>query len=703
MKVLISEKLSAHKVKTPEGYLICSDAILARTGKQTYTRDELFHDGDNSEVEVDRTPEEVFSEETLASFENKPLTITHPDEDVTPDNHKELGVGFVRDVRRATRDGQEVMVANIVVTDAEAIEAIESGELLELSCGYDCDISDDEHPCQRNIRGNHVALCKQGRAGNARIVDSINDEKLPSDIKNELNRIFRAKSTFIKNRDYDVSEFVREIERWFRIDGKKISLIREKIYGWNKMGDGMMRKDYVFTVDGYSDRFMISIYAKPDTYETTELNAYFLDSINDEKYTSADAESELPEEEDSEFRYYDAYGQEIHVVNWDGKNQFMVIHKGKEMMMNRQDTERYLDRQGARFSKVIRDSVKDAAFEICYINNGDIRIMIQAKSEEDARKKFWNQYGAYSIKSIKKIKDSDTQEEVTKGMKKNLKNFKDAKYRVGQTVMYGGKRTVIVKIEHDDKYGYDLLIKNPNWDGNNPKLENIWVGENVKTIDCKDISDCDYLNTEESVKDAIQPSHDDMREQIVYVMQSNVDKNLYFYIGKTHAMKEGEFTYQQYKMNGMSPDELKKELEAAGWHKVDRGPAPFIDSVKDAMQKFEIVWTDTYTRSKGYPKDMWRFVSEIKANSLKEALQKLANKVALGGIGTANAFVDRIHSDKASYQYSGKLSELLRKNLGDSKKEFIVKVNGKKYRTMAKDSFGAVQNIEKVLAATKSN
>lgn len=34
MKVLIKEKLSPHKSKTPEGYLICRDAILGRTGTQ---------------------------------------------------------------------------------------------------------------------------------------------------------------------------------------------------------------------------------------------------------------------------------------------------------------------------------------------------------------------------------------------------------------------------------------------------------------------------------------------------------------------------------------------------------------------------------------------------------------------------------------------------------------------------------------------
>lgn len=175
MKILISEKISQNRYKTPEGFLVCLNCILSRTGKQTYSKSEVFGGDDETEIEVDRTPQEVFSPQTLASFENKPLTIQHPDEDVTVENYGEYAKGFIRNIRKGTDNGQDVMIGDIVVTDKEAIEKIESGELLDLSCGYDCDIQDEEQPQQRNIRGNHVALCEQGRAGCARIVDSIKD------------------------------------------------------------------------------------------------------------------------------------------------------------------------------------------------------------------------------------------------------------------------------------------------------------------------------------------------------------------------------------------------------------------------------------------------------------------------------------------------------------------------------------------------
>lgn len=179
MKVLVAEKLSEHRYKTPEGYLICVDSVLARTGKQTYRRNEIFTDSEDDRlIEVDRKAEEVFSPETMASFENKPICVEHPDVDVTVDNISEFAVGFVRDIHKGEYEGEPVMLGTLVITDAKTIEEIENGEHTDLSCGYDCDIEDCDSPEQKHIRGNHIALCEHGRAGIARIVDSVKDEQL---------------------------------------------------------------------------------------------------------------------------------------------------------------------------------------------------------------------------------------------------------------------------------------------------------------------------------------------------------------------------------------------------------------------------------------------------------------------------------------------------------------------------------------------
>ena len=70
---------------------------------------------------------------------------------------------------------------SLTVTDADAIKRIENGEFRDLSAGYLCDVEmqdgifDGKHYDGRmkNIRGNHVALVREGRAGHdVRVADS---------------------------------------------------------------------------------------------------------------------------------------------------------------------------------------------------------------------------------------------------------------------------------------------------------------------------------------------------------------------------------------------------------------------------------------------------------------------------------------------------------------------------------------------------
>ena len=216
MKILVNEKISQHKYKTPEGYLICVDSVLARTGPQTYRKNELFVDAeDDSEIEVGRSPEEVFAPETLASFENKPITVEHPHEDVNVENYKDYAVGFVRDVKQGKFDGQDVILGTLVITDKDAIEGIENGEHVELSCGYDCDIEDgDDGYQQKHIRGNHVALCEAGRAGVAKIVDSVKDD-YNYDVETNFDKILYDLTA--NNIDYSSAAYDTQLI-WFKDD-----------------------------------------------------------------------------------------------------------------------------------------------------------------------------------------------------------------------------------------------------------------------------------------------------------------------------------------------------------------------------------------------------------------------------------------------------------------------------------------------------
>ncbi|MDD0873422.1 DUF2213 domain-containing protein, partial [Xylella fastidiosa] len=70
--------------KTPEGYLIVP-ARFARTGIQHYAAHELGLSGADPQrvIRVYRPPEEVFAAEAIASFDGRPITDEHPDEEVT--------------------------------------------------------------------------------------------------------------------------------------------------------------------------------------------------------------------------------------------------------------------------------------------------------------------------------------------------------------------------------------------------------------------------------------------------------------------------------------------------------------------------------------------------------------------------------------------------------------------------------------------
>lgn len=214
MKVLIAEKLSQHRYKTPEGYLICVDSVLARTGKQMYRRNEIFADSEDDRlIEVDRKAEEVFSPETMASFENKPICVEHPDVNVTVDNISEFAVGFVRDIHKGEYEGEPVMLGTLVITDAKTIKEIENGEHTDLSCGYDCDIEDCDSPEQKHIRGNHIALCEQGRAGIAHIVDSVNDEEstyteVTKNLEKEADKDMKWLDTVIGEKKEEIKDYV---------------------------------------------------------------------------------------------------------------------------------------------------------------------------------------------------------------------------------------------------------------------------------------------------------------------------------------------------------------------------------------------------------------------------------------------------------------------------------------------------------------
>jgi hypothetical protein len=175
MQYYVTERLSENMGKTPEGFLLCRDVPVARTGIQVYGKDEvppdLEPDGDGTII-IERNADEVFHPDMLASLDGKPLANEHPEEDgeridVTPDNFRKLVAGWVMRPRRGEGIGDNLLFADLLVADPDTIDDIVSRRKRELSAGYEAEYKSlgKGRAAQSKIRANHVALVESGRCG----------------------------------------------------------------------------------------------------------------------------------------------------------------------------------------------------------------------------------------------------------------------------------------------------------------------------------------------------------------------------------------------------------------------------------------------------------------------------------------------------------------------------------------------------------
>jgi hypothetical protein len=176
------DKISPNMTVTPEGYLICQNVPIGRTGWMDYLGQEIpasFGEPTGKVVKVYRSPEELFSQATIASFEGKPATNTHPTANLDVNTAPMTERGHAQNVHPSG----EFLVCDLHIRDAGLISEIVNDLKREVSSGYDCSwhkIGDGKYE-QREIVGNHVAIVQNGRAGSK---VAIHDAK-PEDAKPE--------------------------------------------------------------------------------------------------------------------------------------------------------------------------------------------------------------------------------------------------------------------------------------------------------------------------------------------------------------------------------------------------------------------------------------------------------------------------------------------------------------------------------------
>jgi len=171
MPITLTDRAPLEKVRRLADGRLAATAKFARAGCYIYSGHEVGRP-DLHAVTVYRPESEVFAADAMASFAHKTITVGHPPEGVTADNWKNHAAGWSEG--KVVRDGEYIEIP-LMLADAAAVAAYDAGTR-ELSAGYSCDLvwGDGVAPDgtryaakQTSIRGNHIALVAQGRAGSA--------------------------------------------------------------------------------------------------------------------------------------------------------------------------------------------------------------------------------------------------------------------------------------------------------------------------------------------------------------------------------------------------------------------------------------------------------------------------------------------------------------------------------------------------------
>ena len=235
--MFFSDRLTLDKPRRNADGFMAIHARAARTGVYQYLGREIDPEGKHftadQVVNVYRPPEEVFDKASLGSFVGKPITDDHPSEAVTAANWRDLARGTTMAATREVADDGEYVGFDLAFMDADLIGKIDDGKR-ELSNGYAArlDVEDGTAPdgtayqaVQREIRGNHVAVVKEGRAGpTCCIGDAAACAVIPSDEVKKLlvdQRTYDAARDSVKNGTQDGDTRMPKI---ILVDGHQIDI-----------------------------------------------------------------------------------------------------------------------------------------------------------------------------------------------------------------------------------------------------------------------------------------------------------------------------------------------------------------------------------------------------------------------------------------------------------------------------------------------
>lgn len=213
---------SSKRTKDENGFLTIKDNPIAVAGVFDYLHSELFEDGEDRIVKVYRDFEDL--KKIKDTFSNKPIVHTHK---WAGDETKQVDGAIASDIRIDEKN--QALVSDLIIYNPDLIEAIESGQDVELSPGYTGNVIEEEGRYKGQSYDyrqftdivNHLAVVENGRAGdNLKIQDSKNKlierESMKADDKkflDTLKRILKFKDEEIEAVEKTEDEDTTQIEK----------------------------------------------------------------------------------------------------------------------------------------------------------------------------------------------------------------------------------------------------------------------------------------------------------------------------------------------------------------------------------------------------------------------------------------------------------------------------------------------------------
>lgn len=194
------------RTKDENGFLTIKDNPIAVAGVFEYLHSELFENGEDRVVKVYRDFEDLKS--VKDKFSKMPIVFNHK---WVGDETNQVDGAISEEIRIDEKNLR--LISDLTIYNPELVEAIENGEIIELSPGYTGEVVEEQGRFDgidydyRQIPNitNHLAVVENGRAGGSlKIQDSKIKIKEREDMKVEDKKFLDTLKRLLKFKDEDI-------------------------------------------------------------------------------------------------------------------------------------------------------------------------------------------------------------------------------------------------------------------------------------------------------------------------------------------------------------------------------------------------------------------------------------------------------------------------------------------------------------------